>query len=247
MIRAVRFAVKLGLDIETGTLAAIERHRCDLLKSSIPRLVEETYRTLTLPDADLALMLLQRLGLLELLLPFLTDHLSLSNLESARTVSNLARLGTAIGRGDEFHRGFILACLYADLHLQMNCQAPPPDRFAIVNALRERGFSKAETEHMRLLLEALAHMIKRSRNLRRLAKRPYFAEAYRLFALIAPSIDDDPTTLDQFLAGPPPRGHLLPPAISRRRRRRRGGRRRNHERASETAPAPAKNRSVVTE
>ncbi len=43
MIRAVRFAVKLGLAIEPATHAAIERHRDDLLNASVPRVVEETF------------------------------------------------------------------------------------------------------------------------------------------------------------------------------------------------------------
>ncbi|HZP44529.1 MAG TPA: polynucleotide adenylyltransferase PcnB [Candidatus Binataceae bacterium] len=222
MIRAVRFAVKLGLEIEPATLAAIERHRRDLLKASTPRLVEETFRTLTLPDADLALMLLQRLGLLELLLPLLAAHLAAApDLETAPSVANLTRLGALIARGIDPPRPLILACLYADLHLAQQRAANPGDRFALVDALRQRGFSRAETDQMRVLLEALTLIVTRARNLRRLATRPYFNDARRLFELVAPTIGDDPAELDQFLAAPP-----APPKASLRRRRRRSGRRR---------------------
>lgn len=238
MIRAVRFAVKLGLDIEQATLAAIERHRGDLVKASVPRLVEETYRTLTLADADLALMLLQRLGLLELLLPFMAEHLaSTPDLEAAPAVSILARMGMLIGRGAELPRGFILACVYAALHLAEKNRAELQDRFAMVEALRQRGFSKAETEQMRLLLEAVAQMVNRARGLRRLVKRPYFAEARRLFELVAPTIPDYLAALDEYLAAPQ-RATANAQAPSRhRRRRRRSGRWRTRRLESATPVA----------
>src|SRR5579863_2006183 len=50
MLRAVRFAAKLGFEIESATLTAMEQHRCDLQKASVPRLVEETYKTLAQPE-----------------------------------------------------------------------------------------------------------------------------------------------------------------------------------------------------
>ena len=75
MMRAVRFAAKLGFEIEPATLAAIERHRGDLLKAAMPRLVEETYRTIGQTGAARALVLMEELGLLEQLTPWLSAHL----------------------------------------------------------------------------------------------------------------------------------------------------------------------------
>ena len=51
MLRAVRFAAKLGFEIEPATRAAIERHREDLLNASVPRVVEEIYRALGIAAA----------------------------------------------------------------------------------------------------------------------------------------------------------------------------------------------------
>src|ERR1700688_3166027 len=75
MLRAVRFAAKLGFEIEPATRAAIERHREDLLNASVPRLVEETYKTLGQPAAAHALVLMEELGLLEHVIPILAKHL----------------------------------------------------------------------------------------------------------------------------------------------------------------------------
>ena len=76
ILRAVRFAAKMGFEIEPATRAAIETHRGDLAKASVPRLVEETFRTLGVGSGADALMLLEQLGLLDALLPAISDHLN---------------------------------------------------------------------------------------------------------------------------------------------------------------------------
>src|SRR5580698_5831269 len=68
MLRAVRFAAKLGFEIEPATLAAIERHRCDLHKASVPRVVEEIFRALGIAAAARAFELMHELALFDLLL-----------------------------------------------------------------------------------------------------------------------------------------------------------------------------------
>src|SRR5260370_17219451 len=80
MIRAVRFAAKLGFQIEPDTRAAIRTHREDLLKSSTPRLIEEIYRTFNGAPPARALVLMEELGLLDVALPFLSEHLRAANL-----------------------------------------------------------------------------------------------------------------------------------------------------------------------
>jgi len=232
MIRAVRFAVKLGLAIEPATHAAMELHRGDLVKAAVPRLVEETFKTLALAGAERAFTLLDRLGILELLLPFLAEHLASGTLARERTARNLAAMGRALEAGKELSRAFILGCLFADYHLSLRRDASPEERFMMVDALRARGYSKADTEHMRLLLEALTHIATRSRTLRRLARRPYFEEARHLWELVAPAAGAEPVPLETLLAPPPPRPPAGTPGSGRRRRRRRGGRRRRgHDQA----------------
>ena len=236
MIRAVRFAAKLDFEIERATREAIERHCGDLAKASVPRLVEEIFRTLGQSGAAHALVLMEELGLLEVLLPILSKRprTSGSAFGTSATVRNLDALGRAITAGADPSHSFILACLFADLHLT----AVAGERFDLAAELRARGFSRADTEHMRLLLEALPRLISPTPVTRRLARRPYFEHARRLFELLAPTYGADIEGLRRFLAAAEApsspawrhRRHAgedaeAPPPRRRRRsrRRRRGG------------------------
>jgi len=235
MIRAVRLAAKLNFEIEPATARAIERCADDLTKASAPRLVEEIYRTLLLANSARALFLMERLGLLDAVLPMLSRHLKQQHhhrLEAAPTMRIMGALGDAIGAGFEPPRGFLLACLLSDLHLAHESASTHP--LPLCNELRARGFSRGDTEHLRLLLEALGHMVKPSRITRRLVRRPYFPQARRLFELTAPILSADPAELDRFLSAPQEhqratRNQHTARAIgdtapSRRRRKRRGRR-----------------------
>src|SRR5690348_6440663 len=145
MMRAVRFAAKLGVDIEAGTRAAIERNRADLLKASVPRLVEETFRTIGQPGAARALLLMEELGLLEQLMPWLSVHLKSDArpVADTRTLRNLAALGEAISRGAAPSHETILAAMFLDLHLCAGTQsADRADRLDLPAELRKRGFAR---------------------------------------------------------------------------------------------------------
>jgi poly(A) polymerase len=222
MIRAIRFAAKLGFEIEPSTKAAIRRHAGDLAKASIPRLVEETYRTLLQSRGTEALMLLEEMELLPVILPALSAHLRCSSekVEQSVTMRSLGALGRALEAGFEPSRPFGLACLFADLHLTSR-KMDETKRVELVEMLRRQGFSRADTDQMRLLLDAVVHMIERSRITRRLTRRPYFATARTLFDMIAPGLQIDPAELDRFLE------NAAPVPMPRRRRRGRRGMRRS--------------------
>jgi len=248
MLRAVRFAAKMGFEIEPATRAAIETHRGDLAKASVPRLVEETFRTLEVASTARAFMLLVELGLLGALLPAIAEHLKPAdtNLEETPTVRNLAALGEEIAQGRAPARALVLACLFADLHLSSMRDGDSEKRFELTDMLRARGFSRADTEHMRLLLEALPHLLKITRTTRRLSRRPYFAEARQLLAILSPVVGTETEAIERFLAEnvrePHPASHPSnqangPSGVTnstspRRRRRRRGGRRRHRPAAA---------------
>jgi poly(A) polymerase len=257
MIRAVRLAAKLDFEIEPATARAIERCADDLSKASAPRLVEETFRTLLLANSARALFLMERLGLLDYALPMLSHHLKRHDdgLEAAPTISIMRALGEAVETGFEPPRGFLLACLLADIHLTGVSESGSVSLLRHCDALRARGFSRGDTESLRSLLEALGQMLKPSRITRRLIRRPYFPLARRLFDLIAPIFSADPTELDRFLTAKPehhrtnrnqPSAHTMGDAAPPRRRRKRRGRRSGRKRingaggpGSETAKAEA--------
>jgi poly(A) polymerase len=235
MIRAVRLAAKLDFEIEPDTVHAIQRCGGDLSKASAPRLVEEIYRTLLLANSARALCLMERLGLLDSALPMLSHHLKqhFAGLEAAPTLRTMEALGEAVRAGFEPPRSFLLACLLADMHLTAAAEFRSSHSAALCSALRACGFSRADTEHMRLLLDAVGHMLKPSRITRRLVHRPYFSLARQLFGLIAPVFSFDSANLDHFLAAPVGHHHAgrnrhpfdSAGDTSPRRRRKRRGRR----------------------
>ena len=253
MLRAVRFAAKLGFEIEPATLAAMEQHRCDLQKASVPRLVEEMYRTIGQTGAARALVLMEELGLLEQLMPWLSAHLKAEArpLQDARTTRNLAALGETISTGISAPHEVVLAAMFLDMQTAGNPgQYLPPQlsalrsgiHFDLVGELRKRGFARADTDFMRLMIEAFPHLMKPSRRTRKLMRRPYFENARRLFEIVAGTYAADPSMLARFLADPD--GYLEVRPVSpvgdatrpRRRRARRGRRRPPWERRANLAP-----------
>ncbi len=69
MLRAVKFAARLDLEIEPETLDAIRSERREISKAAIPRLLEEILRMLYGGAAARSFELLAELGLLDMLLP----------------------------------------------------------------------------------------------------------------------------------------------------------------------------------
>lgn len=235
MMRAVRFAAKLGFEIEPATRAAIGRHRGDLAKASVPRLVEETYRTLGQPEAAHALVLMEELGLLEYVIPILSAHLKSrgATLAEQPTVRIMSALGRAIASGYAPEHSIVLAALMLDLyreeHARHSSGGSGGHRVDLLGALRSRGFARGDTEQMRLMLEAFQNLAAPTRRTRRLMRRPYFPDARMFFEMTAPTYAIDPTRTFSFLADPDafsqtagaPAGAPAPGGGRRRRRRRR--------------------------
>ncbi len=69
MLRAIKFAARLGFDIEADTFEALWRHRADLEKCSIPRVNEEVYRLLRGGAARRSVELLRDTGVGAVLSP----------------------------------------------------------------------------------------------------------------------------------------------------------------------------------
>ena len=236
MMRAVRFAARLGFEIEPATRAAIERHRHDLLKASIPRLVEETYRTVGQAEAGRATSLMEELGLLEPMLPFLSVHLKATSAADSPSpmLSHMRGLGRTIEQGFAADHAFVLGAMFFDFARSLRNQNA--DEFDLLAELRQRGFARGDTERMRLITDAFPHMAAPSRRTRRLVRRPYFADARRFFEMIAPSYGIDVGPLHRFLDDPEgffthrsqDGGNVPPGAPRRHRRRRRRNRRPRH-------------------
>jgi tRNA nucleotidyltransferase/poly(A) polymerase len=105
MLRAVRFAVRLGFDIHPATARAIRQNAAAISQISGERICDELTRMLSAPSAVQALEQARRLGLAEAILPELFAPKALWN-------DALARVRVLAGRKD-----FILtaAALLAEL------------------------------------------------------------------------------------------------------------------------------------
>jgi len=112
ILRAVRFAAKLGLDIESRTYAAMEGAVEDLSRCAPARLLEETFRLLRGGYAQTSLQLLDALDALRVLLPPLGDAIRAGGKEAeARCWSFAGALDAQILAGAEFDDSVLLAAL----------------------------------------------------------------------------------------------------------------------------------------
>lgn len=75
MIRAVRFAARLGFNIEPATYNAILRHHDEILKASPPRVFEELQKLFAFGAGEKAFRLLYKTGLLHDLIPEIAEFL----------------------------------------------------------------------------------------------------------------------------------------------------------------------------
>ncbi|HNK45401.1 MAG TPA: polynucleotide adenylyltransferase PcnB [Pseudomonadota bacterium] len=76
MLRAVKFAARLGFDIEDTTYRALLSHGKEIEKSPVPRVLEEIFRLLRGGAAMESMVLLRECGMLDVLLPEVTPQLA---------------------------------------------------------------------------------------------------------------------------------------------------------------------------
>ncbi len=85
MLRAVKFASRLGFDIEKKTLAAIKKHHGAILTAAVPRVCEELFRFFPYGKSAKAFRLLWETGLLEDLIPELAGYISKNGGRNCKT------------------------------------------------------------------------------------------------------------------------------------------------------------------
>jgi poly(A) polymerase len=110
LLRAVKFAARLGFDIEDQTYRAMITHRADLQKSAVPRVLEEIYRLLRGGAAVESLVLLREVGLLTELLPELAGRLE-AQPQTLEPYLHLVDQGVAAGEVPS--AGLLLVLLFA--------------------------------------------------------------------------------------------------------------------------------------
>jgi len=258
ILRAARFAAKLGFDIESRTYAAMEGAVEDLPRCSPPRLLEETFRLVRGGTARDALKLVQALDGLRLLLPPVHTYLEAQEPAGVEEYWRfVAAMDARTSAGAAFDDSMLLACILLPIALD----EPEPEG----DGAEEEGRPVSVARTIELLLQGL---VQKARLPRRIAERcrmilmaqrtlaglrrrrgglsgfrghPLFAESLQVFEVWVEATGEHQEALARWKAGAVPMPSAGAEGPKRRRRRRGRGERERGPRqggASEAAPAP---------
>jgi poly(A) polymerase/tRNA nucleotidyltransferase (CCA-adding enzyme) len=106
LMRAVRFAITLGMEIEPETLKALKDNAVSLARVSQERVRDELVKIIMSPAAEKGINLLQETGLLQQIIPELCEGIGVQqNHHHVYTVydHNVKSLGFSAGTNDELH------------------------------------------------------------------------------------------------------------------------------------------------
>ncbi|MDC0714926.1 polynucleotide adenylyltransferase PcnB [Stigmatella sp. ncwal1] len=255
ILRAVRFASKLDLDIESRTYAAMEGAVEDLPRCAPARLLEETFRLIRGGVAAPSLKLLSALDALKILLPPVDAYLKRSR-ESERTFYAFAEaLDRRVATGEPLDDAILLATLLVPI----SRAAPPPEEAedaqpSVAQSIEDllAGFVQSArlprriAERCRLLLLAQRTLSgERRRRGAAFRRHPLFGEALTVFELSVEATGEFREALGAWKSGEVPPARAEAPAAEekagrkRRRRRRRGGRKTGRSEAGSTEAGSA--------
>ena len=237
LLRAVRFASRLGFDIEPRTYAAMEGAVEDLPRCAPPRLLEDTFRILRGGEAEQGLQLLSALDALRYLLPPIDAYLKERGPEGERTLASFARAADRrVKAGELLEDAVLLAVLLVPLmesapHSAEDAPGAVPEAVEsmLQELVRTARLPRRIAERCRMMLLAQSTLAGRRR--RRgspgtFRRHPLFHEALTVFSCTVEATGRGEAELQAWKSGqaPAPAPSTSPPA-GRRRRRRRGGRR----------------------
>lgn len=194
ILRAIKFAARLGFEIEPATLEALRAHRWDIQRAAAPRILEEILRILRSGAALSAFSLLGETRTLEVLLPEIDGALHRDESLVEVYFGVLGELDRRVAAGEELSNAVVLASILLPL---TPWPAGDPQRgFAEVRSavleLLEGVFqrlrvSRRDGEAVRQLLLSIRKMAPgfRARGFSRnaLAQRPYFPELLTVFSI----------------------------------------------------------------
>ncbi|MBM7114775.1 polynucleotide adenylyltransferase PcnB [Archangium primigenium] len=261
ILRAVRFASKLGLDIESRTYAAMEGAVEDLTRCAPARLLEETFRLIRGGVAAPSLRLLAALDALKILLSPVAAHFREHGRRGERTFYAYAEaLDRRVASGETLDDAILLAALLVPIAQAAPVveSLDPAGRPSVAQAIEDLLAEFVQTarlprriaERCRLLLIAQRTLSgERRRKTGAFRRHPLFADALTVFEISVEATGRHRDALEAWKRGdvPPQRAGGESPAAAepdaprkRRRRRRRGGSSRTKPGSSEgTAAAPA--------
>ncbi len=200
MIRAVRFAGRLGFRLETRTRRAIIKHADEILLAAPARLLEEMYKLFGMSASEPSFRLLWQLDIMHVLMPELCNYIK----DTGGRKSPLWRVLTALDQGGLFegtaHHALLLSTLFqgpmvsacADLHTLhdvnvacANWLEPIATRFRMPRGVRYRVLRLVENQIRFLQLQERFVSGRKSKSILRFVAHPSFAESLALLKLRA--------------------------------------------------------------
>ncbi|HZA49285.1 MAG TPA: polynucleotide adenylyltransferase PcnB [Myxococcaceae bacterium] len=236
ILRAVRFASKLGLDIESRTYAAMEAAVEDLPRCAPARLLEETFRLIRGGAASESLRLISALDALRILLSPVHEYLSRTGPDGVeRFYAHTRALDRRVREGQPLEDAVLLAAIL----LPIAQDAPPPDSETqaptiagaveglLLDLVRNARLPRRIAERCRMILIAqrtLTGQRRRRGSLVSFRRHPLFPQALTVFEIAVEATGEYGEALEAWKAGSAPQ--MAPDAEALRRRRRRRRRRR---------------------
>jgi poly(A) polymerase len=237
LLRAVRFACKLELDIESRTYAAMEGAVEDLVRCSPPRLLEETFRLIRGGVSAPSLKLLRALDAVKVLLPPVDEYLRTEGPDAESELYDFAAaLDQRVRAGETYDDSMLLAALLLPLSLNLSEPGTSEEQPTLVarpietllrELVRTARLPRRIAERTRMLLLAqptLAGERRRRGGLQSFRRHPMFGEALKVFEVWVEATGEKREQLEAWKSGGAPVASPdAPGPRKRRRRRKRGG------------------------
>nr|WP_043432372.1 polynucleotide adenylyltransferase PcnB [Cystobacter fuscus] len=260
ILRAVRFASKLGLDIESRTYAAMEGAVEDLPRCAPARLLEETFRLIRGGVAAPSLRLLDALDALKILLPPVAAYFKEQGRRGQETFYSFAEaLDRRVASGELLDDAILLAALLVPIAQaspvveSLDAAGRPSVSQAIEDLLAEfvqtARLPRRIAERCRLLLIAQRTLSgERRKKTGAFRRHPLFADALIVFEISVEATGRHRDALEAWKRGDVPAARPSTEGSAaaegdaprkRRRRRRRGGARSKPGTTEGASTAPA--------
>lgn len=205
MMRAVKFAARLGFRLERETRAAIEQHAEAITWCAPPRLLEENFRLTGSGKALESFQLLHKTGLMAHLFPEVATVVSRDGQSFWRSLAVLDRW---IAGGEEISRALQLAVVLLPLVSERvfdtapALEAPGEQVETLIRAICQRmRVTRADTARV-LQIYLAQHRFRRLKgrqaSVAAFIRRGYFDDAFHLYQLHVEATPGSPESMDEW-------------------------------------------------
>ena len=210
MLRAVRFASRLGFTIEPASFEAIVEHHAEIERAADARLFEEVLRLFGFGVSAPAFELLKTTGLMRPLFPRLDAWLDAAPDAPRVMTSGLRQMDKRMQGGEDFSPAFKLALLfYGPFHADVRCADRAATRENYQRKARALALSLAERFHVpKRVTYEFANLLSMQQRLengpprpssaRRFMSQASFPEALALFEMAAAADLQDRDRLEEW-------------------------------------------------